>query len=591
MARDDTARNPDSETSLLDRRDYLRLAGAAAASVATFGTNAAADTNTNGMLVHETFEDSSYTQNFSSTWKQGNYDDLTTSESREGDNSLEVRFASGGHYGISCKFDPVQAGVTNSELQEMYANYWVKFESGFDGGSDGSKLPGPVNVEPGGGKGGDASNGTNGWSARGSFVDAGSSGIQLSYYVYHMDMSGQWGDYFTATTVPRDTWVHVEQYIKLNTTSGSGANADGELKMWVDGTQHVNKTNMRFTEEPERGINYQFATRYGGNETSPKDQSVYFDKWAVNDAMPSDSGSSGGTTDSGSNEDTTDDESSEDAQGTVLEIVSGLGTSNVEYQFTVDGDVSLRTSASNGGWRSEGVDSVTDNGDGTMTASGVVGNGYGDGYYVDGTFTDVSVDESKVTLNYDGSEVSVADLTGSQDSSQDDSLSKTIVIDGSIRPNVGSSYSFTVSGDVEKNDKLGSVQSNDSISGSEVSGSIWGGKDAFNFSGEITSLTVDGNTTVSVGGVSSASADGGSLPKKLVIDGSDYPRSPTKYNVSVSGEAQKSSLLGSIQQNDDVSNGNLSGRVWGGTDGFRYSGEITSVTLDGPDGLRAGDDV
>ena len=39
MARDDTARDPDSEQSLLDRRSYLKLAGAAAASVAAAGAS------------------------------------------------------------------------------------------------------------------------------------------------------------------------------------------------------------------------------------------------------------------------------------------------------------------------------------------------------------------------------------------------------------------------------------------------------------------------------------------------------------------------------------------------------------------------
>ncbi|WP_458207746.1 hypothetical protein [Haladaptatus sp. NG-SE-30] len=85
--------------------------------------------------------------------------------------------------------------------------------------------------------------------------------------------------------------------------------------------------------------------------------------------------------------------------------------------------MSKRTSAEDNS--AEGNDSVTNSGDGTTTVSGLAGNGYGDSYLVDGTFTSMTLDESKWTLRYGGKEVTVADLTG-----ESDSPSKTIVIDG-----------------------------------------------------------------------------------------------------------------------------------------------------------------
>ena len=72
------------------------------------------------------------------------------------------------------------------------------------------------------------------------------------------------------------------------------------------------------------------------------------------------------------------------------------------------------------------------------------------------------------------------------------------------------------------------------------------------------------------------------LPNKLVIDGSNTPRRASTYEFNVSGVARKSADLGSINEYDTVSGGTISGRVIGGTDGYRFSGEITSFSLSGP---------
>ncbi|MFC7079036.1 hypothetical protein [Halorussus caseinilyticus] len=97
--------------------------------------------------------------------------------------------------------------------------------------------------------------------------------------------------------------------------------------------------------------------------------------------------------------------------GYPFELVADSGTEGLTYEFTVEGNVVKNTSA--GDNSAEGNDSVTDNGDGTVTVSGAGGSGYGDAYYVDGTITSMKIDDSKWTLRYDGQEVSVADLVPS----------------------------------------------------------------------------------------------------------------------------------------------------------------------------------
>ncbi|WP_132058788.1 fibronectin type III domain-containing protein [Halorussus amylolyticus] len=60
----------------------------------------------------------------------------------------------------------------------------------------------------------------------------------------------------------------------------------------------------------------------------------------------------------------------------------------------------------------------------------------------------------------------------------------------------------------------------------------------------------------------------------LVIDGSDAPQSTSSYSFAVDGEVEKSGSLGSIQSNDVISDGNVSGEVGEGTDAYRFTGDI-----------------
>ncbi|MFC7080029.1 hypothetical protein [Halorussus caseinilyticus] len=131
---------------------------------------------------------------------------------------------------------------------------------------------------------------------------------------------------------------------------------------------------------------------------------------------------------------------------------------------------------------------MTDNGDGTVTVSGVAGNGYGDAFFVDGAITSMNLDESVWTLRYAGSEVNADDLT----------LPNKLVVDGGNRPRQACDYSFEVSGAVRKSTDLGSVQKSDTVSDGTVTGTVFGGKDGYRFSGEVTGFDLDGPANISV---------------------------------------------------------------------------------------------
>ncbi|WP_158059377.1 hypothetical protein [Halorussus halophilus] len=195
------------------------------------------------------------------------------------------------------------------------------------------------------------------------------------------------------------------------------------------------------------------------------------------------SGSGGGSgSDSDDSTTTPDDQQS----GTVLELVSASNASTVSYEFVVDGSVQKRTSA--GDVAAENNDSVSSNGDGSVTVSGVAGNGYGDSYLVDGDITELSLDEDVWTVTYGGEEVTPSDFA----------LPNKLVIDGGNAPNAVSEYTFTVSGEVRKSDALGSINSYDEASDGTISGRVVGGKDGYRFSGEITGFELSGPASVQV---------------------------------------------------------------------------------------------
>lgn len=124
------------------------------------------------------------------------------------------------------------------------------------------------------GNGGATSNGKNGWSARGGFTaeecDTGgncatsstsnpliASGYRgLHYYAYWADQPDAKGSDFNWRNgllgiIPKNKWVAIDQYMKLNTvnTDGSG-NKDGILRAWIDGRLAFEKTDFRVRNWP-----------------------------------------------------------------------------------------------------------------------------------------------------------------------------------------------------------------------------------------------------------------------------------------------------------------------------------------------------
>ncbi|MEF8785641.1 MAG: right-handed parallel beta-helix repeat-containing protein [Haloarculaceae archaeon] len=147
---------------------------------------------------------------------------------------------------------------------------------------------------------------------------------------------------------------------------------------------------------------------------------------------------------SSSNEDSSEETSEPDFPNT-LTVETESGGPLVEYEFTIDGTVAKGPAA-------EGNDTLSENGDGTTTVTGVTGNGYADDFQYNGELADwsASVDSSDYTLLVNGDEVD----TSAQ------SVNERLL---SIETQEGGplvEYEFTVDGTVTKGPE---AESNDSI--------------------------------------------------------------------------------------------------------------------------------
>lgn len=157
--------------------------------------------------------------------------------------------------------------------------YRIRFDADYDFDS-GTKLPGWAIREGYGGGDGPKPDGTNGWSCK---PKLGKSG-QLAQYVYHMDMTREYGENFEIVPdFPLGEWVEVTQRLKLNSVASDGsANPDGLFEVWIDGTKERRETGLRFSTIPEsQGMNVQMVFYYGGETPSPQDQGLNFDEFAL----------------------------------------------------------------------------------------------------------------------------------------------------------------------------------------------------------------------------------------------------------------------------------------------------------------------
>lgn len=154
-------------------------------------------------------------------------------------------------------------------------------------------------------------------------------------------------------------------------------------------------------------------------------------------------------------------------------------------------------------------------------------------------------------------------------------------------------YSFAVTGQVER---LSDPQGDDVTSdGTEASGTVAGGQDGYRYTGEIVSFSYEPEIEVTIDGEpTDPDTLGGSEPPaddddpetndpsvhQLWLSG-DGPE--TRYRLEVSGTLEEDpDGPGGVNDHDDLSGSSVDGILYGGTDPYRFTGEI--VTFEVTDG-------
>ena len=167
--------------------------------------------------------------------------------------ALRVRIPKGGNTGSNLRYQ--FAKRTGREPEEIYFRYYLRFASDWDAEEQGGKLPGISGTYGRAGWGGRPVNGSDGWSARGSFSRRRDGETLVGFYTYHVDMKGKYGSIWNWDRdrlgyLKNNRWYAIEQYVKLNTP---GRN-DGVMRAWIDGQLAFEKSDVRFRDTADLKI-------------------------------------------------------------------------------------------------------------------------------------------------------------------------------------------------------------------------------------------------------------------------------------------------------------------------------------------------
>ena len=145
-------------------------------------------------------------------------------------------------------------------------------------------------------------------------------------------------------------------------------------------------------------------------------------------------------------------------------------------------------------------------------------------------------------------------------------------------------YEFSISEDLAATDSVNTTDG-DEINGRSADGRVNGGADTYRFAGEIDSFAYDGSLDLYVDGEQAdPNGFGSSEPARSLSIVSEGPR--VEYEFAVSGALEKTTARnGSINGNDEIDGSSASGLVYGGTDSYAFDGELTDLVVDDPAGV------
>lgn len=198
--------------------------------------------------------------------------------------AIAIKVERGNYYGGSLDyfFAKHQEGT---EPEAIYFRYYLRFGEDWDG--RGGKLPGFGGTYNRAGWGGKPSDGTNGWSARGTFSRADHQKVRIGTYCYHAEMTSQYGSVWFWSRdglglLDRNRWYCIEQYLRLN----SPHSRDGIIRAWINGKLAFEKLDIRFRNTRALRIEkIWFNVFHGGKDTAVSDDHLFIDNIVIANAF------------------------------------------------------------------------------------------------------------------------------------------------------------------------------------------------------------------------------------------------------------------------------------------------------------------
>ena len=180
-------------------------------------------------------------------------------------------------------------GLDPDQPDEVYSRIRVRFEPGWEQRNAGDTCKiywAGCNLSAGNaGSGGNAPTGDDGWSVRIYTRGPSDDGtVSLGSYVYHLDQDGPFGTLWDwSEDVTIGEWHEIDSYVRLNSVTSDGANHDGVVRMWLNGTLQDEHTDLRWRTTEALGFDRLGPGSYwGGSEVSPRDNTVYYDGYRFN---------------------------------------------------------------------------------------------------------------------------------------------------------------------------------------------------------------------------------------------------------------------------------------------------------------------
>jgi len=283
-----------TETTVRETETTTSETTAGVQTTAATATEQPRETTVGDNRAYITYDSEEYREVFDHE-KERSRDRVTDSPARHG-SALEVPIPENRHRGTRMRF--WFDDQFDEEPEAASATYWLYVPSDFEfakSHSAGGKLPGFQGTYGNCGAGDlGPCNGSDGWSARMSFIRPRAAYLDtdfgLAHYVYHGEMRGEplypYGTYLLWNRgLTFDEWHRIDQFVKL----GTPGEHNGVLRGWVDGELALDRNGLLFRNSDAGNIRIQEFVNtvyFGGEWTSPKDNTLYFDDLEIRTGTP-----------------------------------------------------------------------------------------------------------------------------------------------------------------------------------------------------------------------------------------------------------------------------------------------------------------